>query len=333
MPKLSALMLSLLRPYLLRAVDDGDDDADGEQGGEEELGAGDPDEQDADADTEAEDGADEGDPDEDGDGDSDGDGEEEADGELIVTLGEEPAPKDERAAPAWLRELRKSNRDKDRTIRELEAKIRAGTQPEPQIVVGEEPDIDTYETWTEEGKAKFKKDWADWNSKKQAFEQSKRDKEAAEAKNREAWQRTQEAYNAAKGALKVEHFEDAEETVKASFNETQQGILLVAMEPKKAALLVYALGSSPKKLKEVSAITDPIKFTVAITKLESEMKVSRTKTAPAPERKISGNVAGAAAVDSQIERLRNEARKTGDYSKVVEHNRRIAEKARVKQKA
>jgi hypothetical protein len=327
MPKLSALLLRLLAPYLLRVVD-GEEAVDGdEQDGEdapEDDGEGSDDGDESSAD--------------DADGeDAEGEeaSEEDGEGPLVVSIGEEPEqPEDEKRAPDWLRDLRKSNREKDRRIRELESQISAGRPVEPQqIEVGKEPEVDDYETWTEEGKAKFKKDWADWNNRSNAAAKQKADRETAEQQQRESWQRTQSAYDTAKAALKVDHFEDAEDAVKDSLNQTQQGILLVAMEPKKAALMVYALGSAPKKLKELSAITDPIKFTVAITKLESEMKVSKTKAAPAPERVVRGNVAGAAAVDNQLERLRKEARESGDYSKVTAFKRQQAEKSRPKQSA
>ena len=46
-------------------------------------------------------------------------------GEVVISLGGEAvAPEeDENAAPQWVRELRKSNREKDRRIRELEQKV------------------------------------------------------------------------------------------------------------------------------------------------------------------------------------------------------------------
>lgn len=336
MPKISALLLRLLSPYLLRVVDgdapaDGGDDGDGDDGqGSDDSGDGsdDPDQGDDAADTAGDDGAST-------DGGDAGD-EDEDDGPLVVSLGEEPEQQneDDKRAPDWLRDLRKSNREKDRRIRELEAQLNSGRPtPEAEIDVGKEPDVDDYETWTEDGKAKFKKDWAEWNARSNAAAERQRTREAEQKQQVEAWQRTRDSYDAAKSALKVEHFEDAEETVKETLSIPQQAIILAAMEPKKAALMVYALGSAPKKLKELAAITDPIKFTVAITKLESDMKVSKTKAAPAPERVVRGNVAGAAAVDSQLERLRKEARQTGDYTKVTDFQRQQRERSRTKQTA
>lgn len=329
MPKISALLMRLLAPYLLRVVDgdapaDGGDD-DGHDVDDDGDGTDDQDVDDAAADDDAS-----------GDDEEGEDDEEEGDGPLVVSLGEEPEqqPEDDKRAPDWLRDLRKSNREKDRRIRELEAQIGAGRHAQDQeIEVGKEPEVDDYETWTEEGKAKFKKDYAEWNSRSTAAAEKKRTREAAERQQAEAWQRTRDSYDAAKSALKVEHFEDAEETVKEALSVTQQAILLQALEAKKAALMVYALGGAPKKLKELSSIADPIKFTVALTKLESDMKVSKTKAAPAPERVVRGNVAGAAAVDSQLERLRKEARQTGDYSKVMDFQRNQNAKSRTKQTA
>ena len=44
--------------------------------------------------------------------------------EVVVSIGEEAPPPEEPAhAPEWVRELRKSDREKSRRIRELEAKL------------------------------------------------------------------------------------------------------------------------------------------------------------------------------------------------------------------
>ena len=52
--------------------------------------------------------------------------------EVVVSIGEESPPQEETRAPEWVRELRKSNREKERKIRELEAKLNANeTETKP----------------------------------------------------------------------------------------------------------------------------------------------------------------------------------------------------------
>ena len=50
------------------------------------------------------------------------------DDEVVVSIGEEAPPAEEEVrAPEWVRELRKTNREKERRIRELEARLTATT--------------------------------------------------------------------------------------------------------------------------------------------------------------------------------------------------------------
>jgi hypothetical protein len=328
MRNLSAILKFLLRDYLLKAVGDEDD------GDVIEDGDGPDDEDESDADETGDDQGDQ-DPDDEGDEDDpdaeggDADEDEDADSGLRVSLGdEEPEARDERRAPEWLKELRKSNRDKDRRIRELESKLSTGsqqTQP-AAVTVPKEPDPDDYELWDESGKAKFKADMQAYNKAKLDAERIETERKQREDAERAAWQRTTDAYTAAKNKLDLDGFEDAEANVEDAFNPTQRGIVLHALEPKRAALLTFALGNSPKKLKELSSITDPVKFTYELAKLESTLKVEKTKSAPAPERVVRGSKAGTSAVDKPIEGARKSARESGDYSKVMELRRQQRQK-------
>ena len=61
-----------------------------------------------------------------------GDDQEGDDNEVIVSIGEDAPPPDEQAhAPGWVKELRKANREKEKRIRELEAKLTQTTEKKP----------------------------------------------------------------------------------------------------------------------------------------------------------------------------------------------------------
>ena len=85
--------------------------------------------------------------------------------------------------------------------------------------------------------------------------------------------------------------------------------------------MIYALGKNPTKAKELSAINDPVKFAFAVAKLETQLKVTNRKAAPPPESTVRGTGRVSGAVDSTLERLRADAEKTGDYSKVMQYKR------------
>jgi len=69
--------------------------------------------------------------------------EEESD-EVVVSIGEEAPPaEEEQRAPEWVRELRKANREKERRIRELEAKLQTTAQTENKpVALGPKPKLD-----------------------------------------------------------------------------------------------------------------------------------------------------------------------------------------------
>ena len=247
--------------------------------------------------------------------------------EVVITLGDEPAPEEEdpAKAPAWVRDLRKANREKDRRIRELEARV-ASASPAPVVQpVGEMPDPSDYETWTDEGKAKFRADTEAWFERRKAADDKRRKDEAEHQAQQASWQQRIEHYNKGKASLKVKDYEDAEAAVDDAFSVVQNGVLLAAFD--NSAALKYAIGKSPATLKELAAITDPIKFTRALSKIEDKVKVTPRKTAPIPERVPRGSGSLAGATDSTLARLQAEADKTGDRSKVAKYIREKALKA------
>jgi hypothetical protein len=134
-----------------------------------------------------------------------------------------------------------------------------------------------------------------------------------------AWKAKLDGYGRAKAELRVKDFEDAEAVAQELFNITQQGVMLQGAD--NPALVVYALGKNPKKAQELAAIKDPVKFAFAVAKLEKDLKVTNRKQAPAPERVITGTARSSGAVDSTLERLREEAARTGNMSKVVAYKR------------
>lgn len=238
--------------------------------------------------------------------------------DLIVTLGEESPPSEqheESRAPEWVRELRKTNRELQRQNRELQDKLKA-TEPAARATeVGQKP---TLEGCDFDGE-RFESELTAWHERKRQADSERQEREQAEQKAQADWKAKLDAYGTAKAALKVRDFDDAEDAIKATLNVTQQGVILQGAE--RPELLVYALGKNPAKAKELAAITDPVKFAFAVAKLESQLKVQPRKAPPLPERPVRGSAPSSGAVDSQLERLRADAERTGDYTKVAEYRR------------
>ena len=233
--------------------------------------------------------------------------------EVVVSIGEDaPPPEEEVRAPEWVRELRKTNREKERRIRELEAKLSATTtEIKPVVTLGPKPKLEEYDYDAD----RYEQAIDQWHDRKRVHDREADAALQSEQQQQQAWQAKLNDYGKAKAELKVRDYEDAEETVQQLLNVTQQGVLLNGCD--NPALVVYALGKNPKKTAELAKLTDPVKFAFAVAKLEKELKVTNRRAAPAPERVVSGTGRSSGAVDSTLERLREEAARTGNMTKVI----------------
>lgn len=247
--------------------------------------------------------------------------------DLVVSIGDEPQPEEDEAAkaPEWVRDLRKSNREKDRRIRELEQKVSTSTPVQQAVAVGIKPtlegcdyDADTFETAL-----------VAYHQRKQDADTQQRSRAESDQRQQAQWQGRVDAIAKAASGLKLPDYEDAVQSFEDLFpSMVQRGIIMGGPEDAKtSALLRYALGKNPKKAKELAAITDPVKFTFAIAKLEDKLKVTPRKSAPVPESVVRSSVSGSAAVDNTLTRLREDADKTGDRSKVAAYMRSKARQA------
>ena len=234
--------------------------------------------------------------------------------EVIVTIGEESPPQEEEQAqaPEWVRELRKNYRELQREKRELEEKLKGTTTEVKTSVLGPKPKLDEHDYDTD----KYEDALANWyERKREVSEQEAKAQAEAEAANN-AWQSKLANYNKAKTELKVKDFDEAEHVVLETLSATQQGIIIKAA--KNPAVVVAALGKNPAEAKRLAAITDPIEYTYALAELESKLKVSDRK-APPPETSVVRGTGSSSTVDSTLERLRTEAAKTGDYTRVTQY--------------
>ena len=245
--------------------------------------------------------------------DDDGDGED----DVLVSIGEESPPQEEEVrAPAWVRELRKSNREKERKIRELEAQINTAATENKPVALGKKPSLEDCDYDSEEYENKL----SAWYDDKRIHDASEAEAVAQRDAESKAWQGKLNSYAKARASLKVHDYEDAEAVALEAFSITQQGIVIQGSD--NPALIIYALGKNAVRAKELASITDPVKFAFAVAKLETQLKVTNRKAAASPERTISsggGRISG--SVDSTLDRLRDEALKTGDMSKVMAYKR------------
>ena len=234
--------------------------------------------------------------------------------EVVVSIGEEAPPHEEHTpAPEWVKELRKTNREKERRIRELEARLQTTQIENKPIALGKKPTLEEHDYDAE----RFEASLADWFERKRQADEANAKQEAEVMNQQKAWQSKLDGYSKAKAELRVKDYEDAEEVAQQLLSVVQQGVVLQGAE--NPALVVYALGKNPAKAKELAEIKDPVKFAFAVAKLEKDLKVTNRRQAPAPERIVTGTGRSAGAVDSTLERLREDAARTGNMTKVIQY--------------
>jgi hypothetical protein len=226
--------------------------------------------------------------------------------ELVVTLGKDEL--DETKAPGWVKGLRDQNRQLQRELREARQRLNSQVPTTPAL--GPKPTLEECGWDSTIYEAKL----AEWLDTKKATDESTARQQQAAKTQEQAWQGKLATYQSAKTRLGVNDFEDAEAMVSNSLDTIKQGIIVSGA--KDAALMIYALGKNPAKLKELAAISDPVEFAFTVARMEAQMKVNSKRPATAPESRLTGDSRPSGTVNSQLERLRAEALKTNDYTKV-----------------
>ena len=240
------------------------------------------------------------------------------DEELTVEIeGEASAdPGEKEPAPAWVKKLREDNRKQARRIKELETThaaepVKVEALPPKPTLEGSEYDSEKFATALE-----------GWMEKKRAVDAKQAELAGAETKRQEAWQAKISVYNADKAKLKVRDYKIAEDQVLDLFDANRQAMILDGAE--NPALLIYAIGSNPALAQRLAEIDNPVKFAFAVARVETKLKVGKRKAETVPERKIGGGGrVNAGGSDATLERLRSEAARTGDDSKVLAYRAKL----------
>jgi len=241
--------------------------------------------------------------------------------DVVVSIaGEEPDEEDKQPAPQWVRDVRKRNRDLQRENRELQDRIKAAN-PVEQVTLGTKPSLETCDFDTNVYESQLEQ----WYARKRESEDRERVIQQQQQAEQQAWQAKVNNYASSKQTFGATDYDEAEALVNDTFSIAQQGILLQGSE--NPVQLIYALGKNPKKAKELAELKDPVQFSFAVAKLETRITVEKKKsTPPPPERRVSGTGAMSGTVDSSLERLRADAAKTGDFTKVLAYKNQLKNK-------
>lgn len=225
---------------------------------------------------------------------------------------EEPEQKEKHEA-GWLREIRKTNKKVLKENKELKAELEKFKPKAPSL--GPKPTMESCEYDSD----LYEQRMDAWHAEKAKVEEHTRKIKAAEESEQREYLDRLNTYQEKKRQLKVRDYDEAESTVEEMFDVTQQNVIIDAA--KNPALVVYALGNNPGKAASLAKIKNPVRFAYELASLEASLKVGKRKPKTAPEKTITGTGSISGTTDSTLDRLREEAARTGDMTKLMAYKR------------
>lgn len=207
------------------------------------------------------------------------------------------------AAPEWVKQLRKENRELKKQLKQTPQQPQVAPLREKPTITDHDFDSDAYEADLEQ--------W--FNEKAQHDEVVKAEQAKIET--------IDNRYVASVDKMRkiAPDYDEVEDTVVATLSPEKQAFLKLAVED--TAKLVYALGKSPNKLAELEQL-DPVSFVKQLGVMEFQMsQKSRNPNKPQPKQHELTGAAGGG--DSKLAKLEAEAAKTGDRSKVVAYRKSL----------
>lgn len=210
-----------------------------------------------------------------------------------------------------VKHLRNQVRERDRRLAEAEK----AKQPEPEIVVGNKPDL--YDD-CDGDPDKYEEALLDWHERKRAVEQRTNTRSEQQRQADQEWEAEKAAYAKKRAALPFKDVEDVESTVAATLNPAQ--LAMIVKTANDGPKLIYALGKNPAKLATLASITDPVKFIAASVRLEAEVKMSKRRPSAEPDKPVRGSGSlSATATDAKETKLAADAARTGDRSALIKY--------------
>jgi hypothetical protein len=237
--------------------------------------------------------------------------------EIDISIGDESLTSEKEDAPSWVKEVRENNRKLARRNKELE-QLNTQREVSQAPTLGKKPiredfnwDDDAFDTATEQ-----------WYTQKTKVESFKLSEDSKAVEVQKDYQKKFDNYAEQRESLKlkVKNYDEAEQAVRDSLDVGQQSIIVENVT--RSAHMIKALGDDMKELDALSKIKDPVQFAFAVGRLEKDLKVTkRRKPTTQPEGKVSGSASSSGVVNSSLEKLRDEARKSGNYTKVAAYRK------------
>lgn len=219
-----------------------------------------------------------------------------------------------------IRTLRKKMRDAERKAKELEKKLEERGDQEKVAELGPKPTLAEFD-YDEE---KFASSLEGWNERKRKIDAEKERQQKEIEKFNSEWQEKRSAYDKRKAEIGIEDFEETVESqFRDKFDVQQQSVVIdVCRNPE---FVMLALSQNEELAEKLAGEKNPVRLAAELARLESKMKVTGMKPKTQPEKRPASTRV-ARSSNSQLEKLREEAAKTGDFTKVNAYKRQARSK-------
>lgn len=256
--------------------------------------------------------------------DEEGGAPEEESDEISVSFGDAEPEREEEAddasASAPFRAMRKANREQAKQLKKLRAEMAERDKPaEPEVT--EAPSLEACGYDEEIYALKMEKHLEG----KRVTAKKRAEEDEATKVSQQAWQAQIDRYETQKTELAAPEYEESEEVVQELFTPQQQAMMVQGCD--NTARLFYALGRNPTEAKKLAGESDPVKFSFAAAKLETKLKMKRSKKPTTVPESIPSGTGNSNTSDNALTKLRAKAATTGDYSQVVRYKAEQRRKA------
>lgn len=225
-----------------------------------------------------------------------------------------PASEDDKD-PALVKHLRSTIKEKERELKELRrqpATQQQVTPPQPPRMPQLSDDGIDYD------ESVFQQRMQEWSTEATKFQSYQAEQQRQHQDLQQRHQLKIQQYLERSKALKVHNYQQAEQLVIDDVPESIQGAIIHYAE--KPELVVLALGRNAALRKQVAEATNPVELGRLIGTIESKAKtMPKAKTTSATIPEVKGN--GGAAINN-IDKLREKAQETGDYSALIAAKRK-----------
>ncbi|HFU4527713.1 TPA: scaffolding protein [Yersinia enterocolitica] len=217
--------------------------------------------------------------------------------------------------PALVKHLRSTIKEKEKELKELRRQSPAPQQSvpsqAPRMPQLSDDGIDYDESV-------FQQKMQEWSTESAKFQSSQAEQQRYQQQLQQRHQQKLQQYQERSKALKVSNYQQAEKAVLDDVPEQIQGAIIHYSE--RPELVVLALGRNAELRKQMAEATDPVEIGRLIGTIESKAKtMPKAKSNAGTVPVVKG---GNGAVLNSIDKLREKAQETGDYSAVIAAKRK-----------